>query len=306
MKILLLGRNGQLGWELQRSLGVLGEVVALGRNTHDNPGRLSGDLRNLIALRETLQQVRPQVIVNAAGYTNVDMAEADPDHVRDLNLRAPRLLAEQAAELGAWLVHYSTDYVFNGSGTAPWRETDTPAPLNLYGQTKLAGERAVISTCPHYLLLRSSWVFSARGDNFARTMLRLAATGAPFNVVDDQIGAPTSAELLADVTAHMLRAALAQPKLGGIYHCASAGETSWHAYARFVVAQARAMGWPLLATPEQIAPIASRDYPTPARRPLNSRLCCDKLTDAFGLHLPPWQGQVQRMLETIRPQPAAA
>ncbi|MEO7941459.1 MAG: dTDP-4-dehydrorhamnose reductase [Burkholderiaceae bacterium] len=304
MKILLLGCNGQLGWELQRSLGLIGDVVALQRDATRNPDGLCGDLLDLEGLRTTVQQQAPQVIVNAAGYTAVDTAQSQPDAAHTINARAPALLAEQAQLLGAWLVHYSSDYVFDGSGTAPWRETDTPAPLNVYGQTKLAGEEAMRSACAQHLLLRTSWVYAARGSNFAKTMLRLAGQRASFSVVDDQVGAPTAAEMLADATAHMLRAALAQPALAGTYHCTAAGATSWHAYARFVVAQARAMGWPLLATPDGIAPIPSRDYPTPAPRPLNSRLCCDKLTQAFGLRLPPWQWQVLRMLEAIRPQAA--
>jgi len=306
MKILLLGRNGQLGWELQRSLSVLGELVALGRQAAENPDGLCGDLCNLPALADTLRRVAPQVIVNAAAYTAVDQSQSDPDLARAINTLAPAMLAKQASMLGAWLVHYSTDYVFNGSGHTPWRETDATEPMNVYGESKLAGEQALTAVCPQHLLLRTSWVFAARGGNFAKTMLRLAAQRESFTVVDDQIGAPTSAELLADATAHMLRATLKQPALAGIYHCTAAGETSWHAYACFIVAQARSMGWPLLATPQQIAPIPSGEHPTPAPRPLNSRLCCDKLTGAFGLHLPPWQSHVQRLLQTIRPQAAAA
>lgn len=304
MKILLLGRDGQLGWELQRSLSVLGEVVALGRNSASNPGGLCGDLSDLTRLRETVQQVAAQAIVNAAAYTAVDQAQSEPGQARAINALAPAMLAEQATAQGAWLVHYSTDYVFDGSGNTPWRETDATAPLNVYGQTKLAGEQAVTGTCERHLLLRTSWVFGARGSNFAKTMLRLARQRESLTVVDDQIGAPTSAELLADATAHMLRAAMAQPSLAGIYHGAAAGETSWHGYARFVVAQALALGWPLQATPERVAPIPSRNYPTPAPRPLNSRLCCDKLMQAFGLHLPPWQASVARMLASL-PVPTA-
>jgi dTDP-4-dehydrorhamnose reductase len=301
MKILLLGRNGQLGWELQRSLCLLGEVVALGRDAAANPDGLCGDLGDLPALARTVRRVAPQVIVNAAACTAVDRAQSDPDAAGTINAAAPALLAREAEALGAWLVHYSTDYVFDGSGTVPWRETDAPAPLNVYGQTKLAGERQVAAACTRHLLLRTSWVFAARGGNFAKTMLRLAAQRETFSVVDDQIGAPTSAELLADASAHMLRAAVAQPGLAGLYHCTAAGETSWHAYARFVVDQARARGWPLQATAEGIVPIPSCDYPTPAPRPLNSRLDCDKLRSTFGLRLPPWQAHVLRMLDTIRP-----
>lgn len=301
MKILLFGRDGQLGWELQRSLSVLGDVVALGRSTAANPDGLCGDLSDLPGLSATVRRVAPSVIVNAAAYTAVDRAQSEPQAAQTVNADAPGALAQEARALGAWLLHYSTDYVFDGSGNTPWRETDTPAPLNVYGQTKLEGEQQVAAACPQHLLLRTSWVFATRGGNFAKTMLRLAGQRETFTVVDDQVGTPTAAELLADVSAHMLRSALAQPGLAGLYHCTAAGETSWHAYARFVVAQARAQGWPLLATAEGIEPIASRDYPTPARRPLNSRLDCSKLRDAFDLTLPPWQTHVLRLLETIRP-----
>jgi len=304
MKILLLGRDGQLGWELQRSLSVLGEVVALSRDAAANPDGLCGNLADLPGLSASVRRVAPQVIVNAAAYTAVDKAQSDPDAARTINATAPAVLAQEASTLGAWLLHFSTDYVFDGSGAAPWRETDTPAPLNVYGQTKLEGEQQVAAACLQHLLLRTSWVFAARGGNFAKTMLRLAGQRDSFSVVDDQIGAPTAAELLADVSAHMLRTALAKPDLAGLYHCTAGGETNWHAYARFVVAQAHAQGWPLQATAEGIKPIPTRDYPTPAPRPLNSRLDCSKLKDTFGLTLPPWQTHVLRMLEAIRPAAA--
>jgi dTDP-4-dehydrorhamnose reductase len=289
---------------LQRSLSVLGEVVALGRDAAANPGGLCGDLRDLPGLADTVRRVSPGVIVNAAAYTAVDKAESEVDAARMVNATAPGLLAREARALGAWLLHYSTDYVFDGSGAAAWRETDTPAPLSVYGQTKLEGEQQVAAECPQHLMLRTSWVFAARGGNFAKTMLRLAAQRDTFSVVDDQFGAPTSAELLADVSAHMLRTALARPDVAGLYHCAAAGETSWHAYARFVVAQAQAQEWPLQATPERILPIPSQDYPTPATRPLNSRLDCSQLKTTFGLTLPPWQTHVLRMLDGFRPAPA--
>src|SRR6185312_3495590 len=194
MKILLLGKNGQVGWELQRSLGVLGELVALGRRSPE----LCGDLANLQGLALTVQTVRPDVIVNAAAHTAVDKAESEPELARTLNALAPGVLAQEAAKLGALLVHYSTDYVFDGSGTRPWMETDTPAPLNVYGQTKLEGERLIQTACPRHLIFRTSWVYGARGNNFAKTMLRLAQERERLTVIDDQVGAPTGADLLAD------------------------------------------------------------------------------------------------------------
>jgi dTDP-4-dehydrorhamnose reductase len=251
MKILLLGRGGQVGWELQRSLSVLGELVALDFDPAFNAGGLCGDFANLAGLADTVRAVRPDVIVNAAAHTAVDKAESEPDLARTINALAPAVLATEAARLGAWLVHYSTDYVFDGSGNQPWRESDAPAPLSVYGQTKLEGEHAVAAN-PKHLTLRTSWVYAARGGNFAKTMLRLASERDTLTVINDQIGAPTSAELLADVTAHALRSALARPELAGLYHCVAGGQTSWHGYARYVLGQAQALGWPLKAGPEQV------------------------------------------------------
>ncbi len=300
MKILLFGRGGQVGWELQRSLAVLGELVALDCDSAANPDQLCGDFNNLAGIAATVRRVAPDVVVNAAAHTAVDEAEAAPVLAHTLNALAPAVLATEANRLGAWLVHYSTDYVFDGSGTAPRRESDTTGPLGVYGQTKLEGERAV-ATCTKHLILRTSWVYAARGDNFAKTMLRLATERDTLTVVDDQFGAPTSAELLADVAAHALRAAIATPELAGLYHCAAAGETSWHAYGCYVLKQAREMGWPLKAGPEQVAPVATANYPAPARRPLNSRLDTTRLQTAFDLHLPHWQVHAKRMLQEIIP-----
>ncbi|MEO8119951.1 MAG: dTDP-4-dehydrorhamnose reductase [Rhodoferax sp.] len=298
MKILLLGRGGQVGWELQRSLAVLGELVALDFDPAHNPDQLCGDFSNLAGLTETVRRVKPDVIVNAAAHTAVDKAEAEPELARTLNALAPGVLATEAARLGAWLVHYSTDYVFDGSGHRPWRETDATGPLSVYGQTKLEGEHLVAAN-PKHLILRTSWVYGARGGNFAKTMLRLAGEREALSVIDDQYGAPTSAELLADVTAHALVAAMNKPELAGLYHCVAGGETSWHGYARFVLEQAQALGWTLKAGPAQVAPTTTANYPTPARRPLNSRLDTNRLQNAFGLVLPPWQVQVARMLQEI-------
>jgi len=298
MKILLFGRGGQVGWELQRSLSVLGELVALDFDPAHNPDQLCGDFSNLAGLAETVRRVAPDVIVNAAAHTAVDKAEAEPALARTLNALAPGVLASEAHKLGAWLVHYSTDYVFDGSGCQPWRETDATGPLSVYGQTKLEGEQQVATNARH-LIFRTSWVYAARGGNFAKTMLRLAGEREALTVIDDQIGAPTSAELLADVTAHALVAAMRQPELAGLYHCVADGETSWHGYARYVLAQAQALGWPLKAGPEQVVATATASYPTPARRPLNSRLDTTRLQTAFGLVLPHWQVQVKRMLTEI-------
>ena len=303
MKILLLGRGGQVGWELQRSLAVLGDLVSLDFDTAANPDGLCGDFSNLAGLAESVRRVAPDVIVNAAAHTAVDKAESEPDVARMLNALAPGVLADEARRLGAWLVHYSTDYVFDGSGKQPWNEDDAKAPLSVYGQTKLEGELAV-ARCPRHLTFRTSWVYAARGGNFAKTMLRLAGERDALTVIDDQVGAPTSAELLADVTAHALRAAMARPELAGVYHCVAGGETSWHAYACFVLAQARALGWTLKAGPDQVAPIKTASYPTPARRPLNSRLSTAKLQSAFKLQPPHWQVHAARMLHEITPHKA--
>lgn len=301
MKILLLGKNGQVGWELQRALSVLGEVVALDRQGANG---LCGDLANLQGLAQTVRAVQPQVIVNAAAYTAVDKAESEPDTARTLNALAPEVLAQEAARQRAWLVHYSTDYVFDGSGDQPWTETDTPAPLNVYGQTKLEGEQRIQSSGCKHLIFRTSWVYGARGGNFAKTMLRLARERERLNVINDQFGAPTGADLLADVTAHALRHVL--PPVGhndltssGIYHVAAGGHTTWNDYARFVLAVAHQAGVALKAMPESVDPIPTSGFPTPARRPLNSRLDTTRLQNTFGLRLPPWQQGVARMLAEI-------
>ena len=294
MKILLFGKGGQVGWELQRSLAPLGEVVALEFDSTD----YCGDFTNLAGLAQAVRQVKPDVIVNAAAHTAVDKAESEPELVRTINAIAPGVLADEAEKLGAWLIHYSTDYVFDGSGTTPWKETDATGPLGVYGQTKLEGEQAV-ARCTRHLIFRTSWVFAARGANFAKTMLRLAKERDELKVIADQIGAPTGAELLADVTAHAIRTVQTAPdgqKLAGLYHLAAAGETSWHGYAQFVIERAQALGETLKAGPNDILPITTADYPTPAQRPANSRLDTTKLRTTFGLHLPDWKDGVRRML----------
>lgn len=289
--ILLLGKNGQIGWELQRSLAPLGPLVALDRH--------SGDLADLPAIAETVKTLRPAVIVNAAAYTAVDKAETESDLAHAVNARAPALLAQLAKESEAWLVHYSTDYVFDGTGREPWREDDTPKPLNVYGASKLAGEQAIAQSGCRHLIFRTSWVYAARGRNFAKTMLKLAAERERLAVVNDQIGAPTGAELLADVAAHAVRMALENPALAGLYHLAAAGETSWFDYADFVIRHARRLGHQQALSADGLGSLTTADYPTPARRPLNSRLNCTKLQQAFGLTLPAWQDGVARMVAEI-------
>ena len=294
MKILLLGKNGQVGWELQRALAPLGAMVALDRAGADG---LRGDLEDLDGLARTVRKLAPDVIVNAAAYTAVDKAETDVARAQCINAEAPGVLAAAAAEVGALLVHYSTDYVFDGSGDKPWREDSPTGPLSVYGRTKLAGEDAIRASACRHLIFRTSWVHAARGGNFARTMLRLAAERERLTVIADQIGAPTGADLIADVSAHAIRASLAAPALCGTYHLVADGETSWHGYARFVIETARELGVSLKV--EEIAPIATRDYPTAAARPLNSRLDTQRLRSAFGLHLPDWRDGVARMLREI-------
>lgn len=296
MKILLLGKNGQVGWELQRSLAPLGEVLALDSKSTD----YCGDLNDLEGIAATVRAYAPDVIVNAAAYTAVDKAESEPEQAQRVNAEAVAVLADEAQQLGAWLVHYSTDYVFDGSGSQPWQETDAVGPLSVYGASKLAGEQAIQASGCKQLIFRTSWVYAARGNNFAKTMLRLARERDSLSVIADQFGAPTSAELLADVTAHALRSAMANPELAGLYHLAASGESTWHSYARFVLEQAAAAGIALKVAPQQVAAIATSAYPTAARRPLNSRLNTAKLQNAFALNLPEWQAGVARMLsETL-------
>ena len=296
MKILLLGKNGQVGWELQRSLAPLGALTALDRQGDKG---LCGDLSDLDGLAATVRTLQPQVIVNAAAYTAVDKAESEPELARRINAAAPAALAREAHACGALLVHYSTDYVFDGSGSRPWREIDAPAPLSVYGRSKWEGEQRIVQSGARHLIVRTSWVYGARGGNFAKTMLRLAQERERLTVIDDQWGAPTGAELIADVTAHAIAQTRQQPGKAGIYHLAPAGETTWHAYAKYVIAQASQAQPAIKIKATEIAPIPTSTYPTSARRPHNSRLNTHKLQTAFGLHLPPWQDGVRRMLAEI-------
>jgi len=296
MKILLLGKNGQVGWELQRSLAPLGQVLALDSKSQD----YCGDLNDLQGLAATVQRFAPDVIVNAAAYTAVDKAESEPDQALRVNAQAPAVLAAEAQKINALLVHYSTDYVFAGDGQTPWQESDPVGPLSVYGATKLQGEQAIqASGCAH-LILRTSWVYAARGNNFAKTMLRLAQERDSLNVIDDQFGTPTGADLLADVTAHAIRTMHSNPQLRGVYHLAAAGETTWYRYARFVLEHAQTAGVHLKVAPDAVGALTTAAYPTPAKRPGNSRLNTQKLQNAFSLRLPEWQDGVARMLiETL-------
>ncbi len=289
MKLLTLGAKGQVGWELQRALAPLGEVHAR--------GHAEGDLSQPSNLAEQVRAFKPSAIVNAAAYTAVDKAEADAAAAQTVNAEAPAALAAVAQALGIPLLHYSTDYVFDGSGQHARDEDAATGPLSVYGRSKLAGEDAIRASACSHLILRTSWVYAARGGNFAKTMLRLAAERDTLRVVADQIGAPTGADLLADAAAHALRQMLAQPAVSGTYHLCAAGETSWADYARFVIDTARAQGHALRC--QQVDGIATADYPTPAQRPLNSRLDCRRFQVTFGLQLPPWQQGVRRLLTEI-------
>jgi dTDP-4-dehydrorhamnose reductase len=297
MKILLLGKNGQVGWELQRSLAPLGEVLALDRHsTH-----YCGDLSKPEQLAQTVLAYKPDFIVNAAAHTAVDKAESEPELAKVLNTDAPAALAKAAAQVGAWLVHYSTDYVFDGSGSHARQEGEGTGPLSVYGQTKLDGEKAIEASGCKYLIFRTSWVYAARGGNFAKTMLRLAQERERLTVINDQHGAPTGAELIADVTAHAMRRVLNTQNISfsGVYHLVALGETTWHGYASHVIALAKSLSPALDWKVTEVAPVPTSAFPTPAARPLNSRLCTAKLQQAFGLVLPPWQQGVDRMLAEI-------
>jgi dTDP-4-dehydrorhamnose reductase len=297
MKILLLGKNGQVGWELQRSLAPLGEVLALDRYRTN----YCGDLTKPEELAQTVFAYKPDFIVNAAAHTAVDKAESEPELAKVLNVDAPAALAKAAAQVGAWLVHYSTDYVFDGSGTHARQEGESTGPLSVYGQTKLDGEKAIVASGCKYLIFRTSWVYAARGANFPKTMLRLAQERDKLTVINDQYGAPTGADLIADVTAHTMRRVLNTQKVSfnGVYHLVAAGETTWHGYASHVIGKAKAIKPELDWKVADIAPVPTSAFPTPAVRPLNSRLCTHKLQQAFGLVMPPWQQGVDRMLAEI-------
>lgn len=293
LTILLFGCNGQVGSELQKTLQPLGKIVALDLNSSE----FCGDFTKPEAIAETIRRVKPDVIVNAAAYTAVDKAESEPDLAFLINAQTPGILAQEAEKVGAWLIHYSTDYVFDGSGDQPWKETDAPNPLNVYGASKLQGERNIAANCSKHVILRTSWVYGAQGANFAKTMLRLAQERESLSVVDDQIGVPTGAKLLAELTASIIPRLMQDASLAGLYHAVAAGETSWYGYARLVIDSARRQGVAIRVKDESIRPVGSGQFPTPAKRPANSRLDTGKLREAFSQELPPWEAGVKQMLE---------
>jgi dTDP-4-dehydrorhamnose reductase len=295
VKILLFGKGGQVGWELQRSLQTLGELVAVDFDSTD----LCGDFSRPDEIARTVREVQPQIIVNAAAHTAVDKAENEPAFARLLNAESPGVLAREAASSGALLMHYSTDYIFDGSGTAPWTEDSPTGPLSVYGRTKLEGEEAIRTSGCRHLIFRTSWVYASRGGNFAKTMLRLAQERDTLNVIDDQHGAPTGADLLADLTAHALRTTLVRPELAGTYHVVPQGVTTWHGYATHVIEFARAAGLPVKVAPGAIAAVSTSAFPTPAKRPANSRMDTTKLQRSFGVTLPDWRVGVERMLTEV-------
>lgn len=293
MNILLFGKTGQVGWELQRALAPLGKVIALDVHTQE----YCGDFSNPEGVAETVRRIKPDVIVNAAAHTAVDKAESERDFAQLLNATSVEAIAKEAAAIGALLVHYSTDYVFPGDGVTPWSEDDATGPLNTYGETKLAGEVAVQKYCPKHLIFRTSWVYAGKGNNFAKTMLRLAKDREELSIINDQFGAPTGAELLADCTAHAIRTALSKPEVAGLYHLVASGSTTWFDYANLVFAEAQINDFKLAL--KKTLPVATSAYPTPARRPNNSRLDNRKFQDTFNLTLPSWDIGVKRMLAEL-------
>ncbi len=294
MKILLLGKNGQVGWELQRALAPLAEVISLDRSGW---GDFSGDMSQPQAIRETILKLKPNVVVNASAYTAVDLAESESELADLINHQTVKVIADVCHQEQILFVHYSTDYVFSGLGTQPFTETDVVAPLNVYGKTKALGEQAIIDSGCAHLIFRTSWVYATKGKNFLKTMLNLAQQREELSIIDDQIGAPTSAELIADITVHAIPQVLANQQKAGIYHLVASGETTWFDYANFIFKQARILGQTLQVA--KVNPIATSAYPTPAVRPHNSRLHNAKLQNTFELILPQWQKGVERTLAEL-------
>lgn len=293
MVILLFGKSGQVGWELQRALAPLGNIIALDRNSLE----YCGDLSNLTGIAETIRIIKPDVVINAAAYTSVDNAEIEPKIAELINAISVSVIAEESKKVGAWFVHYSTDYVFPGSGEIPWLESDRPSPLNYYGKSKLNGEKAVQDICSKYLIIRTSWVYSRRGNNFIKTMLRLGVEREQLSVINDQFGAPTSADLIADCTAHIIHTLLNKSVASGVYHLVANGVTTWYDYATFIFDEARDAGIKLSLS--KLNAISASSYMTPAVRPTNSRLNTEKIQKTFNLTLPDWKYDAKRILNEI-------
>ncbi|MBD2197802.1 MULTISPECIES: dTDP-4-dehydrorhamnose reductase [Calothrix] len=289
MKILLTGVTGQVGWELQRTLMTIGEVIAVGRNIN-NPN-LQMDLAQIDTISRTIKEIKPDLIINPAAYTAVDKAETEPELAMKINAIAPGAIAEAAKEIGAAMIHYSTDYVFDGKKNTAYTELDEPNPQNIYGKTKLAGEQAIASVGVPYLILRTSWVYSLRGKNFLLTMLRLAQEREEIKVVDDQIGAPTWSRIIAEATAQIVAQAPGNisdflANRGGLYHLTASGKTSWYGFAKAIFELDEKKSDRKL---QRLTPITSQEYPTPASRPAYSLLDSQQLSQSFGLILPDWE-----------------
>tara|TARA_R110000737_G_scaffold2923_18_gene10093 strand:- start:232532 stop:233419 length:888 start_codon:yes stop_codon:yes gene_type:complete len=292
MKLLLLGADGQVGWELRRSLASLGELIACDRSM--------ANLEDQEQLRSLIQLVSADVVVNAGAYTAVDRAESEPELAKRINADAPGVIAEECKRLGALMVQYSTDYVFDGEKDSPYVETDAPNPQSVYGSTKLQGEQAIQASGCKYLIFRTSWVYSNRRSNFVRTILRLAQERESLSIVSDQIGVPTSAAMIADATARCIEQAVNADGPSGLFHLTPAGETSWHGFASYFLELARSGGMELKA--DEIRAIGTDEFPCAADRPMNSRLCCDKIRDAFGVELPEWRFHVRELIATMLQQ----
>ena len=295
MKILLFGANGQVGWELQRSLAALGQMKTYDRNTLD-----IGNFKNL---RSCVRDYKPEIIVNAAAYTSVDRAESERDKALRINAEAVAVLADEAKKLNACLIHFSTDYVFDGRKLNAYQEIDKTNPQSVYGKTKLQGEEAIKESECNHLIFRTSWIYATRGANFAKNIIRLAKEKDELKVVNDQFGVPTSAELVADITALCLNQITQEnillQNVNGTYHLTPSGKTSWYGFAQYVISESLRLGASFLAKPENVIPISTSDFPSPAKRPPNSQLDTQKLRDTFKLYLPPWQTHVKRFITEI-------
>ncbi|MBT0395905.1 dTDP-4-dehydrorhamnose reductase [Morganella morganii subsp. morganii] len=294
MKILIFGKNGQVGWELQRSLSLISDMISLDRRS----SIYAADFNNIKAIKETIHAIKPDVIVNAVAYTNVDKAESDYENAFLINAECVKILAQEASKVNSWLVHYSSDYVFNGNGDHSWTELDSPDPLNAYGESKLLGELNIEKYCEKHLIFRTSWVYAKRGNNFLKTILKLINNKESISVIEDQIGAPTSAELLADCTAHAILRVIEDPSLAGLYHISPYGETSWFNYATYILSEAKKLHFPH-RTDCQINRILTKDYNSIAIRPLNSRLSKEKIIKNLKFNIPNWEVNVSRTIDEL-------